>query len=112
MDQDLISSQHILRHHQQLERHRLENYKPDAKRKLEETYGFRNGWKEQILSTTTSKWPTFDDIGEDTTATTQIEATRKKEEKNSEKSSYQKNFAYHKVTGKNCFDFFFSIIIS
>ncbi|CAG9762315.1 unnamed protein product [Ceutorhynchus assimilis] len=92
LDQDLISSDNILRHQKQLEEEYLET---NMKRKIENNIS--NHYK---FDSTTIKWPTFDDIENvGSAASTQI-AFLKKGGKNSENRNSQKNFAYHKVTGK------------
>ncbi|KAL1512735.1 hypothetical protein ABEB36_002275 [Hypothenemus hampei] len=85
LDHDLSSFQHILRHHQQLKSQYSEPKTLELKRK------FQNEQISKMSSTSTPKWPVFDDP---------IEETSKIPTKSEEKTSYQKNFAYHKVTGK------------
>ncbi|KAH1007973.1 hypothetical protein HUJ04_005136 [Dendroctonus ponderosae] len=94
LDEDLNSSHNILRNHQLQQKHRPEI--SDMKRNYNVAH---SKWKEGA-ETTTHKWPTFDDI-QDTTSSgiEKIETTHKIDEKYNDKT-YQKNFAYHKVTGK------------
>ncbi|XP_050294916.1 uncharacterized protein LOC126735066 isoform X2 [Anthonomus grandis grandis] len=93
LDQDLISSENILRSKQEKEK---QNFHMELKRKLKEKEDVQR--LNSILTTTTNKWPNFDDV-EENTVPTYTEAF-KKDEKFSERFQYQKNFAYHKVTGK------------
>ncbi|XP_066257122.1 uncharacterized protein [Euwallacea similis] len=99
LDQDISSSQHIL--HQQRQQQQFNINSPylnsELQRKSQEGKLYQTRWRQQpSADSTTMKWPTFDDIEDDyPTSSTKPEA-----HSYSEKSTYQKNFAYHKVTGK------------
>ncbi|XP_066154814.1 uncharacterized protein [Euwallacea fornicatus] len=99
LDQDISSSQHILYQQQQQQQSDINSphSNTELQRKSEEEKLQQTKWRKQsFMDSATMKWPTFDEIEDDyPTSSTKPEA-----HSYSEKSAYQKNFAYHKVTGK------------
>ncbi|XP_076267078.1 uncharacterized protein LOC143200523 isoform X2 [Rhynchophorus ferrugineus] len=93
LDDDLISSQHILNYHRHLEKQKP-NHNTEYKRRINDR---QNHIPQQTTGAPMHKWPTFDTNDGTTRGSIENGYTQKSV---TEKQAYQKNFAYHKVTGK------------
>lgn len=99
LDEDLINTQHILRYHQ-LQEQQNSNSNSDSKRGITVEQDSMDSRYLDRIEETRNKWPTFDEYEDSTKSSMDDNYAQKQKAKSNEKQSYQKNFAYHKVTGK------------